>query len=68
MVGFSKLFGSKATTIEIKPTPEELAMAPVIAAARGIVSRSDAQRADTVDAVCQELTHARYVRAQALGV
>ncbi len=68
MVGFSGFFGSKATVAEVKPTAEELAIAPVIAAARGIVSRSDEQRERNVNAVCEELTHARYVRAQALNV
>lgn len=66
-MGIREFFGDKGTAPNVQPTAEELALAPFIAAARGIVSPTEAQRADNVQAVCDELTHSRYVRAQYMG-
>ena len=67
-MGIKGFFGGKAAAPEILPTQEEMDLAPFIAAARGIVSPTEAQRANTVQAVCDELTHSRYVRATYMGM
>ncbi len=52
-----RFFGKKPDALHI--TAEERAIAPLIAAARGIVSPSDEARASTVAAVHQELAYGR---------
>lgn len=51
-----------------KLSAEELALAPFIVAARGIVSRDDRQRDHNVGAVYQELAHGRRSIPSYMGV
>ncbi len=60
MVGFRTIFGQKAYEEKISVSPEELKLAEMILAARGVVGQG-AQRDTAVSAVCHELKPGRYV-------